>query len=89
MQDQKKPGFEFMAPLVADMVQDDPLKRPTMDEVVSRFEDIRQRLSSWKLRSRVYNQKDHPIVGFFRSIGHWTRRIVFIINRVPPTPSPP
>jgi hypothetical protein len=85
---QKKPGFEFMIPLVADMVQDDPLRRPSMDEVVSRFEDIRRGLSSWKLRSRVYNQKEHLVMAFFHSISHWTRRIGFIINRVPSVPSP-
>ncbi|KAF9232383.1 hypothetical protein BU15DRAFT_55077 [Melanogaster broomeanus] len=39
---QQKIGFEFMAPLINDMVQDDPNKRPTMDEVVTRFEDIRK-----------------------------------------------
>jgi hypothetical protein len=35
-------GFEFMEALVADMVQDDPTKRPTMDEVVTRFSDIKR-----------------------------------------------
>jgi len=29
--------FEFMAPLIDDMVQDDPDKRPTMDEVIQQF----------------------------------------------------
>ncbi len=33
-----------MEPLVADMVQDDPTKRPTMDEVVTRFAEIRRKL---------------------------------------------
>ncbi|KAJ6496871.1 hypothetical protein DFH09DRAFT_1103500 [Mycena vulgaris] len=44
-------GFAFMRPLVSDMVQDDPAKRPTIDEVVARFDEIRAGLSSWKLRS--------------------------------------
>ncbi|KAJ6590333.1 hypothetical protein B0H10DRAFT_2092561, partial [Mycena sp. CBHHK59/15] len=48
----QKRGFEFMEPLVADMVQTDPSLRPEMDEVVRRFGDIVQGLSSWKLRSR-------------------------------------
>jgi hypothetical protein len=42
-----------MEPLVADMVQDDPAKRPKMDEVVSRFREIEGKLSTWKLRSRI------------------------------------
>ncbi|KAJ6496860.1 hypothetical protein DFH09DRAFT_945771 [Mycena vulgaris] len=49
--DTAKFGFEFMRPLVSDMVQDDPAKRPTIDEVVARFDEIRAGLSSWKLRS--------------------------------------
>jgi len=85
----KKPGFEFMEPLVTDMVQGDPLMRPSMDDVVARFDQIRLHLSSWKLRSRVYNRKDSTVVGFFRSISHWTRRVGFIIRRIPPTPPSP
>ncbi|KAJ7892669.1 hypothetical protein B0H13DRAFT_2234771 [Mycena leptocephala] len=34
-------GFEFMRPLITDMVNIDPQKRPTMDEVVPRFERTR------------------------------------------------
>jgi serine/threonine protein kinase len=41
---QKYIGFEFMEPLVTDMVQNDPTKRPTMDEVVTRFSEIRGKL---------------------------------------------
>ncbi|KAJ3776846.1 hypothetical protein FB446DRAFT_635306 [Lentinula raphanica] len=42
----------FLRDLIADMTHDDPMKRPTMDEVVTRFEEIRKKLSWWKLRSR-------------------------------------
>jgi len=38
---QKFQGFEFIEPLVTDMVQDDPTKRPKMDEVVTRFHEIK------------------------------------------------
>jgi len=84
----RKLGFDFMRELVADMVQDDPVKRPNMDEVVARFETICNGLSSWKLRSRVAKQSDSVMGGFFRGIAHWTRRIRFIITRVPPIPMP-
>ncbi|KAJ7748427.1 hypothetical protein B0H16DRAFT_1553380 [Mycena metata] len=53
-----KLGFEFMRPLVSDMVQSDPAKRPTIDEVVSRFQEIHSRLSWWKLRSRVVKKTE-------------------------------
>ena len=50
---QKYKGFEFMEHLVTDMVQNDPTKRPTMDEVVTRFSEIRGDLNTWKLRSVI------------------------------------
>jgi hypothetical protein len=75
-----------MQPLVADMVQDDPNQRPTIDEVVARFEKIRQGISSWKLRSRVVKSRDSPIPSLYRSITHWYRRVTFIVTRVSPVP---
>ncbi|EPQ57119.1 hypothetical protein GLOTRDRAFT_127494 [Gloeophyllum trabeum ATCC 11539] len=83
-----KYGFDFLSPLVADMVRADPSKRPTIDEVISRFEQSVKQLSSWKLRSRVVDRDEHPVVGLYRSVGHWTRRIRFILTRVPPIPMP-
>ncbi|KAF8889897.1 kinase-like domain-containing protein [Infundibulicybe gibba] len=82
-------GFEFMRSLVSDMVQDEPTKRPTMDEVVSRFTAIRSKLSWWKLRSRFVRRDENPIAGVFRSISHWAKQTVLIINRTPALPIPP
>ncbi|KAJ7713712.1 kinase-like domain-containing protein [Mycena olivaceomarginata] len=84
----QKFGFEFMQPLVTDMVQTDPSKRPDMDEVVRRFNEIVLGLSSWKLRTRVVKRADIPMLGFYYSIPHWLRRIKLIIRRVPPIPVP-
>ena len=42
-----------MAPLVVDMIQEDPSQRPTIDEVIKRFEDVRRTVSPWHLRSRL------------------------------------
>ena len=78
-------GFEFLRPLVQDMIQDDPTKRPTMEEVVARFEIIRKNLSSWKLRSRVVKKMDFPFTPY-RTVAHWTRRFGFIVKRVPAIP---
>ncbi|KAJ6625325.1 kinase-like domain-containing protein [Mycena sp. CBHHK59/15] len=79
-------GFDFMRPLVSDMVNVDPKKRPTMDEVVERFEKIVSGLSSWKLRSRVRSKTDLPILDIARIARYWYRRIGFIIRGVPPIP---
>jgi len=82
----RKRGFEFMEPLVADMVKTDPSARPTMDEVVARFEKIVQGLSTWKLRSEVV--KDRQTFLFFVSISHWILKLRLIVGRYPPIPTP-
>ncbi|KAJ7267689.1 kinase-like domain-containing protein [Mycena haematopus] len=87
LQEDGKLGFEFMRPLVNDMVQDDPTKRPTIDEVVARFAEIQKGLSSWKLRSRVLGKQEYPYIPQ-RVVGHWYRRIRSIIMRVPALPVP-
>jgi uncharacterized NAD(P)/FAD-binding protein YdhS len=79
--------FEFMAGLVADMVQDNPDKRPTMDEVIARFETIRKDLSTRKLRSRVSRRSEWWIIGFFRAVGHVTRNIKYNLRGLPAIPS--
>jgi hypothetical protein len=85
---QRNLGFEFLEKLVTGMVQSDPAKRPTMEQVVARFDEICGRLSSWKLRSRVVRRKDSYLLGFFRGVVHWNRRIGFVIRRIPALPSP-
>jgi hypothetical protein len=47
---QEKLGFESMDALVADMVQDEPTKRPTMEQVAERFSRVRKDLTGSKLR---------------------------------------
>ncbi|KAJ7902316.1 kinase-like domain-containing protein [Mycena leptocephala] len=82
-------GFNFMKPLVSDMVQADPAKRPTIDEVVERFEKIQKKLSWWKLRSRVIKKTEITIFHPKRVMDHWLRRVRFVFRRVPAIPTPP
>ncbi|KAL1746522.1 kinase-like domain-containing protein [Schizophyllum fasciatum] len=84
----RKRGVEFMAPLVADMVQNDPAKRPTMDEVVERFNKILGSLSTWKLRSRLRKEGDCAPHSAYLSIVHWRRRLGFILRGIPALPRP-
>ena len=66
---QKFRGVEFMRSLVDDMVQDDPAKRPTMDEVVQRFDKIRASLSWWTLRRRLVPlDEDSPVLATIRHL---------------------
>ncbi|KIK80845.1 hypothetical protein PAXRUDRAFT_157549 [Paxillus rubicundulus Ve08.2h10] len=85
---QSKRGFKFMQPLVADMIQADPTKRPTMDEVVARFDSICRGLSAWKLRSRAMDEDEGVFERFSHIISHWTRRIRFVARGVPAIPAP-
>jgi hypothetical protein len=75
-----------MEPLVARMVQDDPLKRPTMDTVVTEFRNIRDSLSSRKLRSRIVPRQETQPTKAILNIIHWYRRIGYIFTRKPAIP---
>ena len=77
-----------MQPLVADMIQIDPSKRPTMDEVVERFKTISGGLSKWKLRSRVYDSDESMLKRFFSAALHWARQLEFTVRRLPALPPP-
>ncbi|KAJ6631577.1 hypothetical protein B0H10DRAFT_2159825 [Mycena sp. CBHHK59/15] len=82
----QKLGFEFMEPLVNDMVQDDPSLRPTIDEVVERFEGAVRGLSRWKVRSRVVMVDAE--FDFYYAIKHWMRKLMLIVRSTPAIPTP-
>ncbi|KIK41252.1 hypothetical protein CY34DRAFT_806284 [Suillus luteus UH-Slu-Lm8-n1] len=84
-----KTGFEFLKSLVDDMVQNDPSKRPTMEQAVEQFDTIRQSLSTWKLRSRVTARDEGPLEHMYHGAAHWRRRIGFIVKRVSAVPRLP
>jgi hypothetical protein len=85
---QKFQGFEFMESLVADMVQDDPTKRPKMDEVVNRFLQIKGKLSTWKLRTRIVRRDEIWPLAVWRSVGHWYRTFGYVLGRKAAIPEP-
>ena len=81
-----------MRPLIDDMVQDDPTKRPSMSEVIKRFDELVQGLTQWKLRSRAaprmlyFSQRMRTPLHI---ISHWKRKVTYIINKTPPIPTIP
>ncbi|KAJ7140491.1 hypothetical protein C8R43DRAFT_892745 [Mycena crocata] len=79
-------GLDFVVPLIADMVHDEPTKRPTMDEVVERFENIRSGLSLGKLRSRALRDEDRPIIDFSHTLTYFGRRVRYVLSKVPAIP---
>jgi hypothetical protein len=74
--------------LITDMVQEDPTKRPTMDEVVTRFSEIKNTLTTWKLRSRLVRKKEIFPLKVWRTVGHWYRTIGYVIGRKAAIPEP-
>lgn len=83
----KKRGFEFMEPLLHDMCQDDPTKRPKMNDVVFRFAKIVRGLSSYKLRSRVIDAREARITRLLYVPTHWATQFGRIIRRIPAIPA--
>jgi len=51
-------GFGFMRGLVRAMVRQKPAKRPTIDQVVRRFDRIQRKLGETRLRSRAGSRKE-------------------------------
>ncbi|KAH9920134.1 uncharacterized protein B0H18DRAFT_1025266 [Fomitopsis serialis] len=81
-------GFEFMEELVADMVQADPGKRPTIAEVETRFNDGYRRLSSWQLRSRLVHRGENGFVRAILDTMHFFVKAQSVAKRRPPIPIP-
>ena len=81
-------GFDFMKDLIDDMVQADPGKRPTIEEVESRFNEKFHRLTRWKLRSRLVRKNEWLIERGIYGIVHAIRTAKYLMKRLPPLPVP-
>ncbi|KAJ3825086.1 kinase-like domain-containing protein [Lentinula raphanica] len=90
MHDPGMSDFEFLRPLVEDMVVDDPAKRPTMDEVASRFSEIIQKVPWWKLRARAAKKDEFPLIKPFRAFYHvfWTASMMLLLKPAIFSPKP-
>ncbi|KAJ3481139.1 hypothetical protein NLI96_g7865 [Meripilus lineatus] len=82
-------GVEFIQPLIDDMVQGDPTKRPTMDEVVLRYDEMVKSLSYWRLRSMLLERHEDTLSIIFLAIAHIYRTIIHIFTFRSPIPRPP
>jgi len=68
-------GFDFIRPLVNDMVLKTPSARPTMDSVVTRFEEIVAKLPQDKLHSRIVYRDEFFLTIVFVNVEQWYRRM--------------
>ncbi|EED86080.1 predicted protein [Postia placenta Mad-698-R] len=66
-------NFCFMDALIADMVQNDPQKRPHIEEVSSRFIEATSKLSARILRGRLVERDEPPVIRFLFGLGHLFR----------------
>ncbi|KAL4244498.1 hypothetical protein ABKN59_011162 [Abortiporus biennis] len=85
----KTRGLEFMSPLIADMTQDDPEKRPDIHQVVQRFTTILQQLHWRTLRSRLVYIDESRSESFGREVRHWIRTAGHILCFCRALPTPP
>ncbi|KAJ7162139.1 kinase-like domain-containing protein, partial [Mycena filopes] len=84
----KVSGLEFMKELVADMCQEDPTKRPTMDVVLARFSRLTADLSEFKLRSRFrWKRPRSPVQEVLDLAQHWAQQVYFAAGRIPAIPA--
>ncbi|KAG2336273.1 hypothetical protein BDR05DRAFT_896916 [Suillus weaverae] len=79
-------GFDFVEPLILEMVQENPSLRPTMEQVVGRLGIICQGLSAWKLRSRLTEQREGRFESLFKDITHLSCHFLYILRGHPAIP---
>lgn len=77
-----------MRELVEAMTDENPVNRPTIEEVVERFDHIRDSLSAIKLRSPITPKNDPVLFTVFRHAIQMTRTVPYIICRRPAIPVP-
>ena len=78
-----------MRKLVDAMTDENPAKRPTIEEVVEMFDSIRCSLSTVKLRSPITSKNSPTIFTIFRHATQLTRTILYVIQKRPAIPVPP
>ncbi|KAK7053600.1 kinase domain-containing protein [Favolaschia claudopus] len=73
--------LRFLKPLVKEMTQKDPSLRPTIGEVIQRFDKLTSKLGSWQLHAA--GQSDYE---YGRPVPQRFRRIKNTFNKVPALP---
>jgi hypothetical protein len=75
-----------MRKLIDAMTDENPAKRPTIEEVIEKFDEIRNSLSTVKLRSPIISKKDPRIFTTFRYARQLTRSLLYVIQQIPAVP---
>ena len=64
-----------MDTLVTSMVKENPKERPTMDQVVSLFEELLSKLPRWRLRWRLVQRRDNWFINVAKDLHHAAYRV--------------
>jgi len=75
-----------MRELIDAMTDENPAKRPTIEEIIEKFNEIRGSLSMVKLRSPIISKKEPTIFTIFRHARQLTRTLLYIIQQIPTVP---
>ncbi|EJF57667.1 hypothetical protein DICSQDRAFT_68869 [Dichomitus squalens LYAD-421 SS1] len=81
-------GMKFLDPLVQDMIQADPSKRPTIQEVVRRFDELLKRTRFWTLWLRPVPVNEETAVGWYRNTRQLFRTVGYVLSRKSAIPIP-
>jgi len=79
-------GFDFMADLVDEMTDENPAMRPTIENVISTFNYIRDSLSGFKMRSLITSKRDPILFTTYRYARQVVRTVQYIILKKSATP---
>ncbi|KAF8490412.1 hypothetical protein JB92DRAFT_3085197 [Gautieria morchelliformis] len=83
-------NFNFMSSLIADMTANDPAKRPSMGQVVDRFDTMLHSLTTSQLRARLMEPEElEPnswLLRWILNIPHFFRQVKYVLCMIPPVP---
>ena len=68
------------------MTQETPADRPTIDEVVARWQAIRSTLSMKALRMRLVGREEDDVSRLYKGFVHAFRTVSYILRSIPPVP---
>jgi hypothetical protein len=77
-----------MKELVDAMTDENPAMRPTIEEVVEKFDAIRCSLSTVELNSPIKSKNDPTLFTVFRYAIQLTRTLLRVVRRRPAIPVP-
>lgn len=77
-----------MHTLIADMVQEDLEGHSTIDQVVTRFDEIQHSLVLWKLRAHLVLRREDVATQIFKEFNHLLQTTAYIILQLPSVPTP-